>query len=192
MLALGLILLFLAYTVGIAAIVMELICYKRKIEYIETIILSFCFLLLIFSISISTIGELINNRQVLVPQSILLLSVVGIALMTPLNIYAERQLKLPLWLRYTLYAVAALLALLCMLRGFLNLGNFAEWVVYGCLAVSVIFSMYKLRTSKPKIHIAHQDKLERTMAIAIVTLLLSSTGRLKFQSPFRSFSSSWE
>jgi hypothetical protein len=53
------ILLMIAYTVGIITIILQLICYLKEIEYKETLFLSVSFLLVIV---ITTIREFVTER----------------------------------------------------------------------------------------------------------------------------------
>lgn len=171
MLAIGFILLFLAYTLGIIAIVLEIICYRKGIEYSETILFTIAFLLVIFSISISCILDVISGAPVLQPAYFVFFTMIGLGLATPLNVYAERQMTLPSWLRNFLFVISALLVIGLILQIITDSQFPIHWFVNIFLGVSIIFSMIMLRRSKPGIHIRHQEKIERRMAIAILTIL---------------------
>lgn len=171
MVILGFLLLLLAYTTGIIAIVLEIICYRKNIEYFETIILSVAFLLVIFSISISSILDIANQSTISEPSNLLHFALIALALAAPLNIFAERQMTVPPFVRYLLFTLASLLTLLLVLRMTFNFEAPIHWLINGFLAVSVIYSMITLRKSKPGIHISHQEKIERTMSLAILTIL---------------------
>lgn len=171
MLILGFTLLFLAYTIGIIAIVMEIICYRKGIEYFETILLTVAFLALIFSISISCILHVVNQSTIDQSSNIMNLTLVGIALMTPLNVLAERQITMSKGIKYSLYGVSAILALLLILKMVLDFEAPIYLIVHGFLAVSILYSMFKTRTSEPGIHIKHQEKIEQYITTAILTIL---------------------
>jgi len=171
MVILGFILLLFAYTTGIIAIVLEIICYRKNIEYFETIILSIAFLLVIFSISISSILDIANQSTITEPSNLLHFALIALALTAPLNIFAERQMSVSPFIRYLLYAIAGSLTLLLVLQMIFKFDAPIHWLINGFLAVSVIYSMIMLRRSKPGIHISHQEKIERTMSLAILTIL---------------------
>ena len=171
MLAIGFILLFLAYTLGIIAIVLEVICYRKGIEYPETILFSLAFLLVIFSISITCILDVISDNPVIQPSYFMYFTMVGLGLATPLNVYAERQMTMPSWLRYTLFVISALLVLGLILQIVTYSQLPIHWFINIFLGVSIVYSMIMLRRSKPGIHVKHQEKIERGMAIAILTIL---------------------
>jgi hypothetical protein len=59
----ALILLLLAYTLGVAILVVQIICYIRKIEYPETIALVISFLLLLLTSAVLEF-EYISDRAV--------------------------------------------------------------------------------------------------------------------------------
>lgn len=171
MVILGFILLLLAYTTGIIAIVLEIICYRKNTEYFETIVLTIAFLLLIFSISISSILDMINQWTVTEPSNLLSLALIGLALSAPLNIFAERQITVAPMIRYLLYATAGSLTLLLGLQMIFDLQFPIHWLINGFLVISIISSMIMLIKSEPGIHVRHNEKTERTMSIAILTLL---------------------
>lgn len=171
MVVLGFILLFIAYTVGIIAIVLEVICYRKSVEYLETILFSIAFLSVIFSISISSIIDVVNSSALTEPSNLLYLSLIGLAVTAPLNIFAERQMTMKPWFRITLFTIAGLLTLLLGLQMIMHFEAPIHWFINGFLAVSIFYSMMMLRRSEPGIHIKHQEKIERGMSTAILTIL---------------------
>lgn len=171
MVVIGFILLLIAYTVGVIAIVLEIICYRKGVEYFETILLSLAFLLLIFSLSIYSILDVANQAVDIKPSNFMNLSLVGLALMVPLNVFAERQITIQPWIRCALYSVSGLITILLVSQMLIGFETPVHWLAYVFLGVSILYSMIIVRTTKPDIHIAHQEKIEQTMSIAIITIL---------------------
>ena len=169
----GLILLILAYTIGVITIFLEVICYQRKMEYIETIFFSISFLLVIFSVSISCLFEFINPIEHNDLSTFINITLVGLGLTTPLNIFAERQLNISPWIKNTLFITSAILILLLISNAIFQFlpPTSIYTLVSIFLGISILSSMILLRNSKPGIHIKHREKIEQRMAILVMIVL---------------------
>ena len=168
---LGIILLIIAYTVGVITVFLELICYYRKIEYIETIFFSISFVLLIFSISISSLFGFQNSSENIVSNTFILLTMVGLGLTTPLNIFAERQLNIVPAIKNGLYIISCILVLLIIGNIFFKYQYLIDTMVSIFLGVSIISSMLLVRNTKPGQRIKHREKIERKMAVVVMVTM---------------------
>ena len=89
MITLEITLLIIAYTLLVITIFLEVICYKKNLEFLETIALTFSLLLLIISLTISPLmgkADAIESTNIFT-----LLSMILVGLTTPLNTLKERQ-----------------------------------------------------------------------------------------------------
>lgn len=169
----GLILLVLAYTIGVIAIFLEVICYQRKIEYIETIFFTIAFFLVITSISISFLIDFIYPSQGYDLSVFMNMTLIGLGLTTPLNIFAERQLNISPFIKTTLFITSGILVLLLISNAIFQFSppKYIYILVSIFLGISVFASMILLRNSEPGIHIKHRDKIERKMAVVVLIVL---------------------
>ena len=108
----GLILLLLAYSLGIVAILIQVICYEQKIEYYESILLSVSFLLLIITATVSQAVILITGHSI-TPYFLLVVIAVSIFLgiSVSLNIIIEREVKISRFSKPFLYSISIVLLL---------------------------------------------------------------------------------
>lgn len=166
---LEIILLVIAYTVMILTLFVEIICYKRNLEILETIHLTIALILLIMAITLSHLLNPTNSPHF--TDIFLFESMVLAGLTTPLNVFAERVYQLKPWVKKTLVALSVGLMLL------IPIGYFStkwEWVNYSItlfLIVSIAASMLIIKTTRPKVHIAHREKIERYFANACLVII---------------------
>ena len=99
------------------------------------------------------------------------MTLIALGLMTPLSIFAERQLTLSKKLKMALFIIAASLLLLLVSKFIFNLNLAVHIPINIFLMVSVFASMIMIRRSKPGIKIKHRERIERITAITVLTLL---------------------
>ncbi len=169
MIALEITLLVVAYTLLIITIFVEIICYQRNLETLETIGFSISLLLLIVAFTVSPFwGETIASASTNVFS---LLAMVLVGLMTPLNIWRERKHYInPAW-KKGLIGFSTLLFLLVVIGYFIGLLPVLQYVVVIFLGTSVILSMVVLRRTQPRAMVRHREKAERIFAIAFIILI---------------------
>jgi len=168
---LEIIIYFLAYTIGVITIFLEIVCYKKKIEYLETILFSIAFLFLIVALSVSIfVGkEKIAEDGFL--SNIILYAMVFLGLTTPLNVFAERQISVSKKVFYGIYTSSAITLVLVIAKSF-NFFDFnTSLIVSIFLAASIILSMIIIRTTKPEGRIQHKEKSERTLSLIVLLVL---------------------
>ena len=161
----------LAYTMGVITIFLEIICYKRRIEYIETILFSASFLLLIISLSISKLFDLINRNSTDHLGFFISISMVLLGLFTPLNIFAERKVKISLSIKRGLFIISGILLLMIIGNKVFQFITFIDNLVILFLGIAVISSMLIVRNSKPQLRIKHREKQERVMAVVFLVFM---------------------
>ncbi|WP_299454958.1 LuxR C-terminal-related transcriptional regulator [uncultured Microscilla sp.] len=156
---LEIVLLMIAYSVIILALFMELICYKRNMEFIETIYFTVALLLLIISLTADAF---------LVPVPVTnfstLLCMILIGLTTPLNALAERKHNVPLRYKKLLVVVSISLALLVVAGYFLNILDKLQYLVVVFMGSAVVLSMVLVKNTSPRFQVAHQEKTDRYFA----------------------------
>ncbi len=165
------ILFILAYTIGVITLFLQIVCYKRKIEHIETILFIGSFFLLIMALSVSLLFDISHHAENEKLEAIVYLCMVLLGLTTPLNIFVERHIKVPKLITVTLYIVSAVLFLLVVSTFVVGVYPFTDTVVSTFIGVSVISSMVLLRNTKPHQRIKHREKIERRMAVAFIVVL---------------------
>ncbi|MBN2212852.1 MAG: hypothetical protein JW723_01295 [Bacteroidales bacterium] len=173
-------LLILAYTIGIATIVVQIICYLKQIEYIETILFSASFLLLILMSTLQEFGLFANNDTT--SRSTLLSSVLLIVFSTtiPVNIHKERIIRYPV-IKSGLFLITALI--LCLIVISLHLkGELKETniIISVYLSVAILYSMFTVLMSKPSVLIRGREKQERFVALVIIISVVLSMPFLVF------------
>ncbi len=173
------ILLVFAYTIFVITIFVELICYKKNLEKRETIAFTFSLLLLIVSITYSSFFEKSYSNET--TNIFTLLSMILVALTTPLNVMVERKHKVNSFWKKFLIVSSTLLFLATCITYYINTLDYIEYVVTGFLSISVILSMILIRVTKPKQSIKHREKSERIFAIVfMVTIPLSILSNYAF------------
>ncbi len=160
-----------AYSIGIITLFLELVCYKRKIEYIETVLFTFSFLSLVVTMSIASILGFLHTEGGGQLDVLIHTCIIGLGLTTPLNIFVERQLKIAPIIKWILYGVAAVLFLILIAKTIFGFVFPIELSTNIFLGVSVFSSMLLIRFTKPGIQIKHREKNERAMAIVVMTIL---------------------
>ncbi len=169
MITLEITLLIIAYTLLVITIFLEVICYKKNLEFLETIALTFSLLLLIISLTISPLmgkADAIESTNIFT-----LLSMILVGLTTPLNTLKERQHNLsPLW-KKSLFSICIGLFLMTIIGYFTNTLNYLQYPVISFLVLSIISSMLFIRKSKPIKKYAHQEKMESIFSIAFLVIV---------------------
>lgn len=169
MLAFEIILLIIAYTLMIIAVFLEVICYKRNIESLETIALTISLLLLIVSLTISPV---LDKTSIIETTNVFtLVAMILVGLTTPLNVLTERKHSVPPLGKNLLIAISIGLLLLTVVGYFTNNLVSIQYVVIVFLALSVISSMILVGLTKPQKKVLHLEKTERIFALAFLVIV---------------------
>lgn len=158
MILIELLLLILTYSFLVVALFLEIICYKRKMESIETIALTLSLLLLIVTLSITPVlGNTIATYLTLICMNL-------VGTFTFFNVLEERQFKVKSVYKRLFMAIACGLTLTIIPAA---LWNGIEYIQIGTvtfLISSVMVSMLIVRKTKPQKKHAHLEKSERLFA----------------------------
>ena len=87
------ILSIISYSLGIATLIVQIICYLKKMEYMITILFILSFLFLITTLSLGELNLFLNKQDSILLDGLLTFSMLGLALTTPLNVHKERIVK---------------------------------------------------------------------------------------------------
>lgn len=169
MFGLEIIVLIITYTILIITIFLEIICYKRNLETLETILFTGSLMILILALTTSSIfsrTNLLFNGDAFIHFAMILVGVT-----TPLNVLSERKHKVnPIWKKVLLIFSAFLLVLLG-LSLFFGAFYFIQDTISIFLLLSIVLSMLMITTTPPLQRIAHQEKTERIFAYAFIILV---------------------
>ncbi len=169
MIAIEIVLLIVAYTMLTLSIFLEIVCYKRNLETLETIGLTISLLLLVISLTVSSFIEQANSSEN--TNIITLLAMVLVGLTVPLNLFVERRHRIKLVWKKILIAFSIALFLLVLIGHFFNILYYLQYVVVVFLGVSIVLSMLMIWVTKPHASIAHREKTDRIFAIAFMVLV---------------------
>ncbi len=166
---LHLFLLILAYSLGLVTLFVQFICYSRKIEFKETIFLSFSFLALITAITSTYFYA--DSYQNSVRGIFLIGAILLVALATPLNVFKERQITISATKKMTLILFSIGLFILTIFSYFFNFMEALEYIVGAYLIISIVYSMILIRRTKPSLRVKHREKNERRVALLCLCIL---------------------
>jgi DNA-binding CsgD family transcriptional regulator len=163
---LEIVLLIVAYSVILLALFMQLICYKKNLEFIETICFTVALLLLIISFTTSAFLPPTN-----VTSTFTLVCMTLIGLTTPLSVLVERKHQLPKIYKKGLWIVSANLMLLVLVGSFLDILTTLQYVVVVFMGCSVVGSMLLVKKTQPKFKTVQQEKIEQYFANTLMVLM---------------------
>ena len=175
------ILLIIAYTLGIATIVLQILCYQRKMEPMETLHFSVSLLSLILWATLSEVIPSLNLQEQ-PTRFVFALLIIILGVTTPRNIHAERQVKNSKTRNQTISIIGIVLLLITIIS---YIGDFFHpFYITGIvfLNISIMYSMVLIIRTKPKYTIKHRDKTERRTAIFILatTMLFTTVGMIMY------------
>ncbi|RPH33396.1 MAG: LuxR family transcriptional regulator [Bacteroidales bacterium] len=159
------ILLIIAYTIGIFTFSLQLICYLKDIEYKETLLLNLSFLLLIAASTVSEFFILTNYHIKLITEFSSLLFMILLAFAIPLNIHKERIVKYEKTRNRILLLITITLILVLVFGYFTGLAKIAKEATEVFLFLSVMYTMYIVIKEKPSLLIKHREKEEKVTAL---------------------------
>ncbi len=172
--------LIIAYSFGIATLIVQIICYIKDIEYKETILLTLAFLAVIISTTIRNIIMFENIYLINIQKLISSVLIVLLAIAIPINIHKEKKVKNLKIKNQILFIIGVLISLFFII--FYNKNSINSiYIISGLfLFISVIYSMFSILILKPASSYS-QDKTEKLTAIIIIT---SMVGTLLFITVF--------
>jgi DNA-binding CsgD family transcriptional regulator len=171
--------LLLAYSLGIATLVVQFINYKKRNEYIQTIWFSIAFILVIISTTINSLFKIQDPSFNFALSLFQVLLIIVFALSIIINIHKERKINFTKarnqW--------AIILSLACMVGSlwvFLaGLMGVSKILSSSFLFLAVQYAMVIILTSKPsKIALLKHEKNEKTVAVLIIIIMWITFGVL--------------
>lgn len=170
---LDVILLGTAYSALLISLFLQVVCYRKNIESLETVAFTVSLLLLIVAITFINFAE--QPVMVQGASTFLLLTMALVGGTTPLNILEERAHNIPDWSRPALLAVTGVLMVVICVAAYVGQQHILETPVAVFLGIAVVGAMLLIRFSRPKKHLAHREKQEQRMAgvfLVVIPLLL--------------------
>lgn len=184
------ILFLIAYTLGIATLIVQFVCYLKRMEYLVTIVFVISFLFLIISVSAKELNFIYAHRINAFINEIVTFSMLGLALTTPLNIHTERIIKFAPLANTIIFILTAVLFLLQLIGYFTGIKEIVHNIVEYFMFCSIGYSMFIILVSKPGMLIRHRDRIEKTSSVLffsvypVFILIEVFYDRLEFLHPF--------
>lgn len=164
------ILLICAYSLLIISIFLQFVCYKRNLEFIETMLFTISLLLLIIAISVANFFPTFGNEKESA-NLFVLVAMLLVGVTTPINVLKERQHSLSnIWNKFII-GFSFLLLVITFIGYFKIKLFFIQYLIIGFLVISVMLSMLLIRNTNPIKRYAHREKIERIIAILFMLIV---------------------
>lgn len=171
---LKIIFLILAYSLGIATLIVQVICYLKDLEYKETIFFTIVFLLLIIASTIQGLVKTANSLLFDIQELAINILTVVFAISIPINIHKERVDTFRKTRNGVVITIGTIIITLVILLHSLNQSVLTIWFVSVHLFLSVIYSMFYLLFTKPGTLIQFREKSERLLAFIVLIIMIVS------------------
>jgi DNA-binding CsgD family transcriptional regulator len=171
---LKIILLILAYSLGIATLIVQIICYLKDLEYKETVFFTIVFLLLIIASTIQGFVKTENSLLFEIQDLFINVLTVVFAISIPVNIHKERVDTLRKTRNGVVITIGTIVIALVIILHSLNESVLTILFVSAHLFLSVIYSMFFLLFTKPGALIQTREKSERLLAFIVLIIMLFS------------------
>lgn len=183
MLTLEYIFLTLTYTSLCIALFLQWLCYRRKIENIETIAFTASLLLLIISISLSPLFPVGNTSSL---STLVCMAIVAVT--TLLNTLSERKYDLKSSVKKASLIIASLLITAAFVTHYTGYLVFIQFAIVAFLVISVIASIGITYTAKPIKIYEHLEGSNRILgAIFLIIVPLYLVLHYGFEEAYQSF-----
>lgn len=172
---LKIIFLILAYSLGIATLIIQIVCFLKDLEYKETIFFTIVFLFLIIASTFQ--GFVKSDNSILLYYQELATNILTVvfAISIPLNIHKERVDKYRKIRNSMVITIGAIVAILVILIHSFNQSILTILLVSLHLFLSVVYSMFFLLFTKPGLLIQIREKSERMIAVIVLVIMLFSS-----------------
>jgi len=171
---LKIILLIVAYSLGIATLIVQIICYLKDLEYKETIFFTIVFLLLIIASTIQGFVKTGSSLLFEVQDLVINVLTVVFAISIPVNIHKERVDMFRKTRNGVVITIGTIIISLVILLHSLNQSVITIWFVSVHLFLTVIYSMFFLLFTKPGALIQTREKSERLLAFIVLMIMAFS------------------
>lgn len=166
--------LVLAYSLGIATLIVQIVCYLKDLEYKETIFFTIAFLLLIIASTFQSFLKTNSPAFFNFSEMLTNMLIVVFAVSIPVNIHKERVNKHRKIKNSIVFTIGSVMAISIILLNHFNQPFFTIIIVSLHLFLSVVYSMFFLLLSKPGPLIQSREKSERLIAAIILVVLVSA------------------
>jgi DNA-binding CsgD family transcriptional regulator len=155
----------------LATILMQLLCYKKGIEFKETIFFTISLFLIIVLISVTEFFELSGRELGKFWEFVSYIFYLMLAITTPWNVHTERLVSKVAFRNRVIFIVSILAAINLIFSYFFHYERTAETMILIFMIASVVYSMLVITRSKPSLLVMHREKIEkRTSKILMFAL----------------------
>lgn len=165
------ILIIISYSLGIASLIVQFICYLKKMEFFINILFSISFLLLVSALSLNELNLIFAANGSPVIEGFIVISMLFLALTTPLSIHKERIVKSEHKANIVIYIASAVLFLFLIASYILDIRAIAEIIIRNFMFASIGYSMIIMLTKKPVMLIKHRAKIDKITSIVFLSIL---------------------
>jgi DNA-binding CsgD family transcriptional regulator len=164
----------LAYSLGIATLIVQIISYLKDLEYKETIFFTIAFLLLIIASTFQSFLETSSPALFNLTEMLTNVLIVVFAISIPVNIHKERVDRHRKTRNSIVFTIGSVMVISIILLYHFNQPIFTIILVSLHLFLSVLYSMFFLLFSKPGPLIRAREKSERLIASIILVVMVSA------------------
>ena len=164
----------MAYSLGIATLIVQIICYLKDLEYKETIFFTIVFLLLIIASTIQGFVKTESSLLFEIQELVINVLTVVFAISIPVNIHKERVDTFRKTRNGVVITIGTIIIALVIMLHSLNESVLTILFVSVHLFLSVIYSMFFLLFTKPGALIQSREKSERLLAFIVLTIMVVS------------------
>ena len=164
----------MAYSLGIATLIVQIICYLKDLEYKETIFFTIVFLLLIIASTIQGFVKTESSLLFEIQELVINVLTVVFAISIPVNIHKERVDTFRKTRNGVVITIGTIIIALVIMLHSLNESVLTILFVSVHLFLSVIYSMFFLLFTKPGALIQSREKSERLLAFIVLAIMVVS------------------
>ncbi len=163
--------LALAYTLCVATIIVQLLCYRKNIEYKETIFFTVSFLFLIIAVTITEFFDIEGKTPSRFLDMSFNIFYILVGVTTPINVHTERIVK-NARIKNRIILFSGLTLFVFLFVGYLiRFENISQIVILVALNISILYSMIIISKAKPSLLVLHREKIEKLTARIFIIFL---------------------
>jgi DNA-binding CsgD family transcriptional regulator len=155
----------IAYTIGIATLIVQVVCYLKKMEYMVTIIFVASFLFLIIAVSLNELNVILTNHSNKLVYELVTFFMLVLALTTPLNVHTERIVKFAPRVNKIIYSLTIALFLFQLIAYIYGFNELTRTVIEIFMFSSIAYAMIIMLNSRPIMHVKHWGKIDKITSI---------------------------
>lgn len=167
-----LILLFLAYSIGLVTIIIQVICYRKKMEHLETIVFAGSFLLLIVLITAQGLSSFFSEEVARQLDPILSWAMLLLGLTTALNIHREREFTFRKVVNKILYGIFGITGAIMLTLQIMRKIEMAEFFAMSAMLLAIAWSMGLVLMTSPSMMVRHRNQIERYTSWGFFALVI--------------------